>query len=206
MDPWDRPRAMATPFDDGIAFSSPFPPIAEYAFLPRCRAAALLAPDGTVEWLCPPRFDASRLFAAILGRGAGGFRFGPVGMGVPAGRRYEPGTNVLGTTWQAASGWAVAPRVADHWRRERGTGSVTAHTRPPSDYDARHVIVRTIRGPVRVGERLLAAASPLDLYAEETRLAHGPTDGQLPPGLHAPPAHQRRYACHPRRSRRASLS
>ncbi|MGO9900967.1 MAG: trehalase-like domain-containing protein [Solirubrobacteraceae bacterium] len=107
MDPWDRPRAMATPFDDGIAFSSPFSPIAEYAFLPRCCAAALLAPDGTLEWLCPPRFDASSVFAAILGRGAGGFRFGPVGIGVPAGRRYEPGTNVLGTTWQTASGWAV---------------------------------------------------------------------------------------------------
>jgi alpha,alpha-trehalase len=146
MDPWDRPRTRATPFDDRIAFSSPFPPIAEYAFLSDCHTAALVAPDGTVEWLCPPRFDAPSVFAAILDRGAGGFRFGPVGMGVPAGRRYEPGTNILETTWQTANGWAVVREalIIGPWR-EREAGSVTAHTRPPSDYDARHVLVRTIQ-------------------------------------------------------------
>jgi alpha,alpha-trehalase len=146
MDPWDRPRARATPFDDRIAFSSPFPPIAEYAFLSDCHTAALVAPDGTVEWLCPPRFDAPSVFAAILDRGAGGFRFGPVGMGVPAGRRYEPGTNILETTWQTANGWAVVREalIIGPWR-EREAGSATAHTRPPSDYDARHVLVRTIQ-------------------------------------------------------------
>src|SRR5579862_4634480 len=99
MDPWDRPRrATATPFDDRVARISPFPPIADYAFLSDCHTAALVAPDGTVEWLCPPRFDAPSVFAAILDRSAGGFRLGPTGMGVPAGRRYEPGTNVLETT------------------------------------------------------------------------------------------------------------
>jgi alpha,alpha-trehalase len=145
MDPWDRPRPTATPFDDRVDGTSPFPPIADYAFLSDCHTAALVAPDGTVEWLCPPRFDAPSVFAAILDRGAGGFRLGPSGMGVPAGRRYEPGTNVLETTWQTATGWAVVrdALIVGTWR-EREAGSATAHTRPPADQDAYHVLVRTI--------------------------------------------------------------
>ena len=92
MDPWDRPRSTtATPFDDRVARSSPFPPIADYAFLSDCHTAALVAPDGTVEWLCPPRFDSPSVFAAILDRGAGGFRLGPTGMGVPAGPPLRAG-------------------------------------------------------------------------------------------------------------------
>jgi GH15 family glucan-1,4-alpha-glucosidase len=145
MDPWARPRPTATPFDDRVARSSPFPPIADYAFLSDCHTAALVAPDGTVEWLCPPRFDSPSVFAAILDRGAGGFRLGPAGMGVPAGRRYEPGTNVLETTWQTPTGWAVVrdALIVGHWR-EREMGAATAHTRPPAEHDAYHVLVRTI--------------------------------------------------------------
>ena len=146
MDPWDRPRSTpTTPFDDRVAPASPFPPIADYAFLSDCHTAALVAPDGTVEWLCPPRFDAPSVFAAVLDRSAGGFRLGPTGMGVPAGRRYEPGTNVLETTWQTATGWAVVrdALIFGRWR-EREAGSATAHTRPPADHDAYHVLVRTI--------------------------------------------------------------
>jgi GH15 family glucan-1,4-alpha-glucosidase len=146
MDPWDRPRrATTTPFDDRVTRSSPFPPIADYAFLSDCHTAALVAPDGTVEWLCPPRFDSPSVFAAILDRGAGGFRLGPTGMGVPAGRRYEPGTNVLETTWQTPTGWALVREalIVGNWR-ERQMGSTTAHTRPPADHDAYHVLVRTI--------------------------------------------------------------
>ena len=146
MDPWDRPRATpTTPFDDRVAPASPFPPIADYAFLSDCHTAALVAPDGTVEWLCPPRFDSPSVFGAILDRSAGGFRLGPTGMGVPAGRRYEPGTNVLETTWQTATGWAVVrdALIFGRWR-EREAGSATAHTRPPADHDAYHVLVRTV--------------------------------------------------------------
>src|ERR1700733_8560830 len=145
LDPWDPPPSTATPFDDRVARTSPFPPIADYAFLSDCHTAALVAPDGTVEWLCPPRSRAPSVFAATLDRGAGGFRLGPTGMGVPAGRRYEPGTNVLETTWQTATGWALVrdALILGFWR-EREVGSATAHTRPPADHDAYHVLVRTI--------------------------------------------------------------
>ena len=45
--------------------------IADYAFLSDCHTGALVAPDGTVEWLCPPRFDSPSVFAAILDRSRG---------------------------------------------------------------------------------------------------------------------------------------
>ncbi len=147
MDPAaDRRRApTSTPFLDRKAVRSPFPPIADYAFLSDCHTAALVAPDGTVEWLCPPRFDSPAVFAAILVRAAGGFRLGPAVMGVPTARRYEPGTNVLETTWMTPSGWLLVrdALVIGPWRaRERS--APTSHTRPPSDYEAHHVLVRTV--------------------------------------------------------------
>ncbi len=122
---------------------SPFPPIADYGFLSDCHTGALLASDGSIEWLCMPHFDSPSVFAAMLDRGAGRFRVGPYGLYVPAGRRYVPGTNVIETTWMTPQGWV---RVVDaltigEWHdNEEGS----SHTRPPTDYDADHVLVRVI--------------------------------------------------------------
>jgi alpha,alpha-trehalase len=145
MDPGIEDQRDTTPFVERTPVGSPFPPIADYGFLSDCHTGALVAPDGTVEWLCPPRFDAPSVFAAILDRTAGGFRLGPSAMGVPAGRRYEPGTMILETTWMTSTGWVVVrdALVIGRWR-ERAQGSATAHTRPPTDYEAHHVLVRTI--------------------------------------------------------------
>ena len=125
---------------------SPFPAIEDYAFLSDCHTGALVARDGTVEWLCPPRFDSPSVFAAILDRAAGGWRFGPASMGEPVGRRYEPGTNIVETTWMTPTGWLIVrdALVIGRWR-ERAAGASTAHTRPPSDFDGHHVFVRTAR-------------------------------------------------------------
>src|SRR5207247_8422098 len=79
--------------------ASPFPPIAEYGFLSDCQTCALVAPSGSVEWLCLPRFDSPSVFGAILDRDAGMFRLGPDGVAVPAARRSLPGTMGLGTGW-----------------------------------------------------------------------------------------------------------
>ena len=84
---------------------SPFPPIAEYAFLSNCHTGALVAPDGSVDWLCVPSFDSPSVFGSLLDRGSGYFRFGPYGINVPTSRTYVPGTNVLMTTWHTPSGW-----------------------------------------------------------------------------------------------------
>jgi len=120
---------------------SPFPPIAEYAFLSDCHTGALVAPDGSVDWLCVPRFDAPSVFGALLDRQAGDFRFAPFGVNVPSARAYEPGTNTLLTTWRTPTGWAIV-RDALVLGPRRGEDTVTPHTRPPTDEDAEHLLVR----------------------------------------------------------------
>ena len=94
-----KPRSAAAP--------SPFPPIADYAFLSNCHTGALIAPDGAVDWLCVPAFDAPSVFGSLLDREAGFFRFGPFSIAHPTARAYEPGTNVLVTTWKTPSGWLL---------------------------------------------------------------------------------------------------
>jgi alpha,alpha-trehalase len=124
------------------AMPSPFTPIAEYAFLSDCHTGALVAPDGGVDWLCVPRFDSPSIFGSLLDREAGTFRLGPFSINVPTARVYEPGTNVLVTTWKTPGGWVVV-RDALAMGPSRGQDAVTPHTRPPADDDAEHVLVRT---------------------------------------------------------------
>src|ERR671921_30227 len=69
---------------------SPFPPIADYAFLSDCEVTCLVAPNGAVEWMCLPRPDSPSVFTTMLDRSAGAFRLGPYDEMVPAARRYMP--------------------------------------------------------------------------------------------------------------------
>ncbi|HEY7659613.1 MAG TPA: trehalase-like domain-containing protein, partial [Actinomycetota bacterium] len=124
------------------AMPSPFPPIADYAFLSDCHTGALVAPDGAVDWLCVPRFDSPSIFGSLLDRQAGAFRFGPYGINVPSQVAYDPGTNVLETTWRTPGGWLVV-RDALTIGTRTGSDTVTPHTRPPADDDADHMLVRT---------------------------------------------------------------
>jgi GH15 family glucan-1,4-alpha-glucosidase len=122
---------------------SPFPPIEDYAFLSDCHTGALVAPDGGVGWLCLPRFDAPSVFGTLLDREAGYFRLGPFGINVPTMRAYEPGTNILATTWNAPEGWVVVHDALTMGPRG-GEDEVTPHTRPPADDDADHMLVRVV--------------------------------------------------------------
>ena len=130
-----KPQSAAAP--------SPFPPIAAYAFLSDCHTSALVAPDGSIDWLCVPRFDSPSVFGALLDRQAGSFRLGPFGINHPTARVYEPGTNVLATTWKTPTGWALV-REALTMGPRHGEDRVTPHTRPPADDDADHMLVRTV--------------------------------------------------------------
>src|ERR1700710_2716017 len=125
------------------AAPSPFPPIADYAFLSNCHTGALVAPDGAIGWMCIPRFDAPSVFGTLLDRESGHFRLAPFGINHPSDRSYEPGTNVLVTTWKTPTGWAVTREALTMGPRIR-EDTVTPHTRPPADDDADHLFVTTV--------------------------------------------------------------
>ena len=95
-------------YRDGMATNvSDYPPIESLAFLSDGSVAALLGPDGNVEWLCLPRFDSPSVFGAILDRRAGTFRISPTDPGATATQGYLPGSLVLETRWQTADGVVV---------------------------------------------------------------------------------------------------
>ena len=136
-------KVAKEPHEQSAAAPSPFPPIADYAFLSNCHTGALVAPDGAIDWLCVPRFDSPSVFGSLLDREAGSFRFGPFGINHPTTRIYEPGTNVLVTTWKSPSGWILVRDALTIGPRDH-EDEITPHTRPPADADADHLLVRTV--------------------------------------------------------------
>ena len=120
---------------------STFPPIADYGFLSNCEQSCLVAPDGSVEWLCLPRPDSPSVFGALLDRAAGLFRFGPGNTLVPQHRRYVPGTNVLETTWQTPTGWMVVQDFLAMGPVQH-EGRRPDYHRAPADFGAVGALVR----------------------------------------------------------------
>ena len=123
---------------------SEFPPIADYAFLSDCEDSCLIAPDGSVEWLCLPRPDSPSVFGALLDRSAGSFRFGPSNTMVPHQRRYVPGTMVVETTWHTPTGWLVVQDLMVIRKVDDGTRR-PGYRRAPTDSAAAGVLLRTAR-------------------------------------------------------------
>ena len=166
---------------------SPYPPIADYAFLSDCEVTALVAPSGTVEWMCLPRMDSPSVFGAMLDRDAGWFRFGPDDVDVPADRRYLPGTMVLETSWDCGQGWLVVREclVMGPWQHDHPDGST--HLRPPTDYDAEHMLLRTVRCVDGQAQLTLDCVPAFDYGRQQARWQHsgrGYTQAVIePPGL-----------------------
>ena len=80
-----------------------FRPIADYGLLADCNSAALVSRDGSIDWLCMPRYDSPAVFSRILDPKAGHWSIRPSGR-FDVERRYLPGTLVIETTFTTESG------------------------------------------------------------------------------------------------------
>jgi alpha,alpha-trehalase len=112
-------------------------PIGDYALLSDCHSAALVGRDGSIDWLCLPRFDSPALFARVLDPDAGHWQIAPSGNDYEAERRYLPGTLVIETTFRTSAG---AVRVTDAMCFAEGQRGHAVGERAP------HELVRLVEG------------------------------------------------------------
>ncbi|MDF2823351.1 MAG: glycosyl hydrolase family 15 [Mycobacterium sp.] len=156
-----------------------FPPIADYGFLSDCENTCLVSSAGSVEWMCVPRPDSPSVFGALLDRGAGHFRLAPYGVSVPSARRYLPGSLILETTWQTHTGWVIVREalVQGPWhdleRRSR------THRRTPMDWDAEHILLRTVRCVSGTVELVMSCEPSFDYHRIPAKWEYsGPAYGE----------------------------
>ncbi|WP_210651441.1 glycoside hydrolase family 15 protein [Nocardioides sp. SYSU D00065] len=157
-------------------------PIEDYALIGDRGSAALVGKDGSIDWLCLPRFDSPACFAALLGTEEHGrWLLAPAGDVVSTTRRYVDGTALLETTFTTAEGEVVLLDVmptgdgrADVVRRLRCT---SGRVRIRHDW-----VVRTDYGKVRPwvsrerahgNEVVVAVAGPDKFVLRGPRLPHG---------------------------------
>lgn len=81
-------------------------PISEHGFISDQRSAALVTREGTIPWLCMPRFDSAALFASLLGTPKNGHWTLRIAGGEVVERSYLPGTLILRTHWRGPDGEA----------------------------------------------------------------------------------------------------
>src|SRR4051812_34903433 len=80
-------------------------PIEDYALIGDCATCALVSRQGSLDWLCLPRFDSGACFAALLGSPEHGrWLLAPVDGTVCTRRRYRPDTLILETYFETAEG------------------------------------------------------------------------------------------------------
>jgi GH15 family glucan-1,4-alpha-glucosidase len=111
-------------------------PVADYGLLSDCSSASLLSRDGSVDWLCLPRFDSPAVFARILDPRAGHWSIRPVGT-FGAERRYLPGTLAIETTFTTGSGSVRMTDVMAALAGQRGH---------EVGLDAPHELLRSLEG------------------------------------------------------------
>ncbi|MDN5929625.1 MAG: glycoside hydrolase family 15 protein [Pseudonocardia sp.] len=96
--------------------------IEDYGVIGDLRTMALVGTDGSIDWLCLPRFDSAACFAALLGDDrAGRWLLAPVGAGYRTRRRYRGESLVLETDWEGPGGTV---RVIDFMPLRGGAGEV----------------------------------------------------------------------------------
>jgi GH15 family glucan-1,4-alpha-glucosidase len=143
--------------------------IEDYALIGDCHTAALVGNDGSIDWLCLPRFDSASVFAALLGdKDHGRWLVAPAGEVLKTSRRYLEDTFILVTRWVTATGevevidlMPYGDRRADLVRRVRGiSGSVEMKQELRIRFGYAEAIPWVRQQPGRQGHALVAAAGP----------------------------------------------
>lgn len=152
-------------------------PIGDYAYLADLHSGALVSREGSIDWLCLPRFDSDAVFAALLGTPEHGRWSLTVPGGVVVERFYEQGTFILHTLWRGPDGEAEVVEFmpsgdgrADLVRQvrcTRGRVAFEVDLRFRPEYGAALPWVRHVRRPT--GEMCLTATAGPDAY-----VLHGP--------------------------------
>ena len=79
--------------------------IEDYALIGDCTTAALVSREGSIDWLCWPRFDSNACFASLVGTPDNGrWRIAPATAPTRIDRHYRPGTLILETEFETADG------------------------------------------------------------------------------------------------------
>jgi len=128
-------------------------PIAAYGLLADCNSAALVDRDGSIDWLCMPRYDSPAVFARILDPDAGHWSIRPVAEFRSA-RRYLPGSLVVETAFETESG---SIRLIDAMAFPEGQRGHELGLEP------RHEVLRSVEG-LSGSVELAMALSPRPEY------------------------------------------
>ena len=142
----------------------PYPPLARHGVIGDRRTAALVAADGTLDWLCLPHYDGPPLFAALLDARAGGFwRAGPA-RPVFGQQRYDETARCLRTRW-TTDDWELELTDAMAWPWDNRAGD-------EGGGDGRVMLrrLRCLRGLAPVAVAIL----PRDDFAAPPRIARTP--------------------------------
>ena len=143
--------------------------IEDYALIGDCHTGALVGRDGSIDWLCMPRFDAASMFAALLGdENHGRWLLAPAGEVVETQRSYLEDTFVLVTRWVTPTGEVEVTdfmphgdRRADLVRRVTGiSGTVDMRQDVRIRFDYSNAIPWVRQAPDKGGNALIAVAGP----------------------------------------------
>jgi alpha,alpha-trehalase len=163
-------------------------PIAHYALLSDCKSAALVSQDGSVDWLCFPRFDGPSVFGRLLDASAGHWSIRPAG-DAEVSRRYVDETMLVETTFRTATGTVALVDALAVGRNERGhelgggapsvlmrrvTGvdgdvELELEYAPRPEYGLIHPLLHSVDGGVTAqgGAHVLALSSPVPVEVDD---------------------------------------
>ena len=163
---------------DGLWRRTPPSRIEDYAVVADLQTAALISRDGSMDWLCLPRFDSSASFAALLGGpGCGRWRIAPLTGGVCTRRAYRSDSMILESTWETEEGTVTVVDFMPIRQTEpdvvRIVVGVSGRVRMGVELVARFDYGRVVPWVRHSGERWVAVAGPDSLWLDTPVRLHG---------------------------------